>query len=197
MHYIPATVKHGLKSKHRLFEGLIRGKLVACRSCLCCSSDCCCRSRCRSRRRGHMAKRNARRPQRCGRRWGEALLIQATLVATAAGFLAISLASTLTTFLLAIGWFTLVTALLAPSVSALTSRRATLEQGITMGLSNAAQSLGRIAGPLLGGIAFDLYIEYPNYLGAAVMVAGFLISLLLLKEQRPIKSILSDSGRFP
>jgi DHA1 family multidrug resistance protein-like MFS transporter len=129
------------------------------------------------------------------KRWGEVALIQGTLISAAAGFLAISLAGTLTTFLLAIGWFTLATTLLATAVSALTSRRTTLEQGVTMGLSNATQSLGRIVGPLLGGIAFDLQVEYPNHLGAAVMGAGFLMSLLLSKEHRAIKDTQPDSRR--
>jgi DHA1 family multidrug resistance protein-like MFS transporter len=119
------------------------------------------------------------------RRWGEVVVIQGTLVATAAGFLAISQADIFAIFLLAIGLFTLATALLTPAVSALTSRRTVLEQGLTMGLSNAAQSLGRIAGPLLGGIAFDLYLEYPNYIGAAFMFIGFLISLIWLKGDDP------------
>jgi DHA1 family multidrug resistance protein-like MFS transporter len=79
--------------------------------------------------------------------------------------------------------FALATGLLAPAIPALTSRRAALEQGLTMGMSNAAQSLGRIAGPLLGGIAFDIQIEYPNYLGAAVMGLGFLASLFLFRER--------------
>jgi DHA1 family multidrug resistance protein-like MFS transporter len=114
------------------------------------------------------------------KRWGEAAVIQGALVATAAGFVFISLAGTFPTFLIAIGLFTLAIAILAPSVSALTSRLTTLEQGLTMGLSNAAQSLGRIAGPLLGGIAFDIQIEYPNYLGAIVMGIGFVVSLFTL-----------------
>jgi DHA1 family multidrug resistance protein-like MFS transporter len=117
------------------------------------------------------------------RRWGEAIVIQGALVATAVGYLAISLAGTFTAFLLAIGLFTMVIALLAPAVSAMTSRQTTLEQGLTMGLSNAAQSLGRIAGPLLGGIVFDIYIEYPNYVGAAVMLVGFLISLFTIARK--------------
>ncbi len=127
------------------------------------------------------------------RRWGEAAVIQGTLVATAVGFLAISQADTFVIFLLAIGLFTLATALLAPAVSALTSRRTVLEQGLTMGLSNAAQSLGRIAGPLLAGIAFDLYLEYPNFLGAAVMFTGFLISLVWLKSDDPTR-VISDTA---
>lgn len=46
-----------------------------------------------------------------------------------------------------------------------------------------AQSLRRIAGPLLGGIAFDINIGYPNYMGALIMVIGFLIRLLLLQQK--------------
>ena len=112
--------------------------------------------------------------------WGEKVVIQGSLAATAAGFLLISLASTYLTFLIAIGLFTLSIAILAPAVSALTSRQTTLEQGLTMGLSNAAQSLGRIAGPLLGGVAFDIQIEYPNYLGATVIGIGFVVSLFAM-----------------
>jgi MFS transporter, DHA1 family, multidrug resistance protein len=115
------------------------------------------------------------------KRWGEKVVIQGSLAATAAGFVLISLADTFVAFLIAIGSFTLSIAILAPAVSALTSRQTTLEQGLTMGLSNAAQSLGRIAGPLLGGIAFDIQIEYPNYLGAVVMGVGFFVSLFRLR----------------
>jgi MFS transporter, DHA1 family, multidrug resistance protein len=118
------------------------------------------------------------------RRWGETRVIQVGLVATAAGFLFIALSNTFITFLLAIGLFTLAIAVLSPAVSALTSSLTTLEQGLTMGLSNAAQSLGRIAGPLLGGVVFDISLEYPNYLGAIIMGIGFVVSLFTLTEVR-------------
>jgi DHA1 family multidrug resistance protein-like MFS transporter len=118
------------------------------------------------------------------RRWGETRVIQVGLVATTAGFLFIALSNTFVTFLIAIGLFTLAIAVLSPAVAALTSSLTTLEQGLTMGLSNAAQSLGRIAGPLLGGIVFDISLEYPNYLGAIVMGIGFISSLLTLTKVR-------------
>jgi len=118
------------------------------------------------------------------RRWGEKFLIQTALAATAAGFLLISRANTFITFLIAIGLFTLAIAVLSTAVSALTSNSTTLEQGLTMGLSNAAQSLGRIAGPLLGGIAFDVHIEYPNYIGASIMLVGFVISLFWIQVEK-------------
>jgi DHA1 family multidrug resistance protein-like MFS transporter len=115
------------------------------------------------------------------KRWGEKIVIQWALAAAAAGFLFISLAGTYFTFIIAMGLFTLSIAILAPAISSLTSTRTALEQGLTMGLSNAAQSLGRIAGPLLAGIAFDIYIEYPNYLGALVMGIGFIMSFFSIK----------------
>ena len=119
------------------------------------------------------------------KRFGEAAIIKGALLGTAAGFVAISLAAGPVTFLLAIGFFTLATALMAPAVMSLTSQRATLEQGITMGLSNAFMSLGRIGGPALAGPTFDLNIEYPNYGSALVMAAGFIASLFWLRSDRP------------
>ncbi len=119
------------------------------------------------------------------RRWGEAAVIKATLLATALGFIGISLGNTFVTFLIAIGFFTLATALLTPAITALTSKRTTLEQGISMGLSNSFMSLGRIAGPMVAGITFDINIEYPNLSGALVLLVGFLASLVWVKKAAP------------
>lgn len=113
--------------------------------------------------------------------WGEKAVIQGALAVATAGFLFISLSGTLVMFLITTGILTLAVAVLAPAVSALTSSQTKLEQGLTMGLSNAAQSLGRVAGPLLAGIAFDLFIEFPNYLGAVVLGIGFVVSFFTLK----------------
>lgn len=121
------------------------------------------------------------------KRWGETRLIQAALAATAVAFVLVSLAADFVTFALTIGFFTLATALLAPAVSALTSKRATMEQGVTMGLSNSFMSLGRIAGPVWAGFVFDLNIEYPLFSGAAVAALGFLVALIWMKEvPRPL-----------
>lgn len=119
------------------------------------------------------------------RRWGEAAVIKTTLLSTALGFIGISLGNTFVTFLIAIGFFTLATALLTPAITALTSKRTTLEQGISMGLSNSFMSLGRIAGPMVAGITFDINIEYPNLSGALVLLVGFLASLVWVKKAAP------------
>jgi len=112
------------------------------------------------------------------KRWGESPLIKISLLATAVAFLLISRSNSVPTVMLTIGFFTLTTALLSPAVASLTSKRATMDQGITMGLSNAFISLGRIAGPLLAGLLFDWQIEFPYYSGALIMLVGFVVSRL-------------------
>jgi MFS transporter, DHA1 family, multidrug resistance protein len=132
----------------------------------------------------------------CGplsKRFGEAAVIKISLLGTAAGFSLISLANTPASIYLCIGFFTLGTTLLSPAISALTSKFATLEQGITMGLSNAAMSLGRIIGPLWAGYIFDIHIEYPFYGGAVILLVGFLISLFWLPtSQKPTSSRIAE-----
>ncbi len=116
------------------------------------------------------------------KRWGESPLIKISLLATAVTFLLISLADTVLTVMLTIAAFTLTTALLAPAVTSLTSKRATLDQGITMGMSNAFISLGRIVGPLLAGVLFDMHIEYPYYSGALIMLLGFVVGVIWIPK---------------
>lgn len=125
------------------------------------------------------------------KRWGEAVVIQITLIASAIGFIFILLANSLITVLLAAGFFSLATALLSPAVTALTSKHTTAQQGFTMGLSNAFISLGRIVGPLWAGFSFDLNIIYPYLSSAVVMLIGFVVGLLKVRQE-PRESTAGD-----
>jgi DHA1 family multidrug resistance protein-like MFS transporter len=116
------------------------------------------------------------------RRWGDTAVIQGGLLATALGFGLMLLATGYITILLATAFFGLATALQIPALTSLTSRRATLSQGIVMGLSNSFVSLGRIFGPLLAGYIFDINILLPYLAGIVVMGAGFALSLAALKR---------------
>ena len=114
------------------------------------------------------------------KRWGDAMVIKVGMLATAVGFGLMLLADSFASVLLTIGFFVLGTALLAPAVMSLTSRRATLQQGIAMGLSNSSMSLGRIVGPLAAGLAFDINTNLPYLGGAAIMLVGFVLSVWLV-----------------
>jgi DHA1 family multidrug resistance protein-like MFS transporter len=115
------------------------------------------------------------------RRWGDATVIRGGLLASALGFGLMLLADSYLTILLAIAFFGLTIALQIPALTSLTSKRATVPQGVAMGLSNSFISLGRIVGPLLGGIVFDIHIMLPYLSGAAIMGIGFIVSLVTLK----------------
>ncbi len=94
-------------------------------------------------------------------------------------------ANSFPTVLLTVGLFVLSNAMLRPAVSSLTSRRATIGQGVAMGLNNSFMSLGRIVGPLWAGFIFDLNLNLPYISGAIVMLLGFFASLLWLEEEQP------------
>jgi len=54
-----------------------------------------------------------------------------------------------------------------------------------MGLSNSFISLGRIVGPIWGGLALDFYAGLPYLSGALVMLLGFIVSLVWLPRLSP------------
>jgi len=105
------------------------------------------------------------------------------MLAAAVGFGFLLLADDYVTILLATAFFGLATALQIPALTSLTSRWATIPQGVAMGLSNSFVSLGRIVGPLIGGFFFDINMLLPYLGGAAIMAVGFAVSLVTLRGQ--------------
>ena len=131
------------------------------------------------------------------KRFGDAAVIKGALLASVIGFGFMLLANDFLTVLLTTGFFILATALMTPAITSLTSKRATGQQGMAMGLSNSAMSLGRIAGPLWGGIAFDINLRLPYLSGAAVMLLTFLVSLIWLPkeaEEEPVAVVAPSVG---
>jgi DHA1 family multidrug resistance protein-like MFS transporter len=117
------------------------------------------------------------------KRWGEAAVIRASLLGVSAGFLIMLLARSFASVLLTTGLFILAVALLRPAVTALISKQTTGGQGAAMGLANACSSLGRMVGPIWAGFLFDLSYNLPFVSGAAILFAGFLISLRWVKQE--------------
>jgi DHA1 family multidrug resistance protein-like MFS transporter len=122
------------------------------------------------------------------KRWGEARVIKATLLTTAFGFILMSQADQQWAIFASIGFFVLATSLMTPAVTALQSKQVEQDQGAVMGLSNAVMSLGRIAGPLWGGVALDIYLELPYLSSAAVILVGFVIALIWMPKQPKISA---------
>jgi DHA1 family multidrug resistance protein-like MFS transporter len=113
---------------------------------------------------------------------GEETMITILLFAGSVAFIVLILANAYTSVLLACSFLILTKTLLRPAIISLTTKRTILGQGATMGLCNAFMSLGRIAGPIWAGFAFDLHINYPYLSGAAILFIGFLVSVLLVRQ---------------
>jgi DHA1 family multidrug resistance protein-like MFS transporter len=117
------------------------------------------------------------------RRWGEAYIIKVSLVVCAIGFVLMLQAKSFHEVLLTVGFFIISSSLLRPAVSSLISKRTTIAQGKALGLNNSFMSLGRIFGPACAGFLLDIKISYPYLSCAAVMLIGFLASLIWLKQE--------------
>jgi DHA1 family multidrug resistance protein-like MFS transporter len=117
------------------------------------------------------------------KRWGEAVVIRASLLFSAVGFVVMLQARSFAAVLLTVGFFIISNAMLRPAVSSLTSKRATGGQGVAMGLNNSFMSLGRIVGPMWAGFVYDVNLAYPYYSGAVIMLIGFVMSLVWLKTE--------------
>jgi DHA1 family multidrug resistance protein-like MFS transporter len=119
-------------------------------------------------------------------RWGEPTVIKVSLIVGAVGFILLLLANTYALVLLTTGIFTCSITFLRPSIHSLTSKRTTVGQGASMGLSNSFVSLGRVAGPIVAGIIFDINPNYPYLAGALILCIVFIVSLVWIKEEPAI-----------
>ena len=118
--------------------------------------------------------------------WGEPTVIKTSLLVGAVGFILLLLANSYATVLLTTGMFTCSITFLRPSIHSLTSKRTTVGQGASMGLSNSFVSLGRVAGPLFAGIMFDINPNYPYLSGSFILCAVFIMSLVWIREARSL-----------
>jgi DHA1 family multidrug resistance protein-like MFS transporter len=116
------------------------------------------------------------------KRFGDLPVVKVSFLLSAVSLLTVMVADQYAILLVTLGFFSLCNALLIPAITSLTSKRTTLSQGVTMGLSNSFISLGRIFGPLLGGFVFDINWGLPFVSGSVVMLIGLLVSLRWVKE---------------
>ena len=84
----------------------------------------------------------------------------------------------LTTFVLFVGFD-----LIRPAVTSYLSKIAGNEQGFVGGMNSTFTSVGNIIGPIIGGILFDINLNYPYYFAAIVLLLGTLLALFWKKPK--------------
>lgn len=73
--------------------------------------------------------------------------------------------------------------LIRPAVTSYLSKIAGNEQGFVGGMNSMFTSLGNIFGPILGGILFDINLNYPYYFATIVLVLGVILALFWSKPK--------------
>lgn len=74
--------------------------------------------------------------------------------------------------------------LIRPAITSYLSKIAGDEQGFVGGMNSMFTSIGNVLGPVIGGILFDMNLDYPFYFSALFLVAGVALSLVWKKPAR-------------
>jgi MFS transporter, DHA1 family, multidrug resistance protein len=112
---------------------------------------------------------------------GEARVLQSGLIVSMIGFFGMALIPYQWGLVLFVLIFNVGSVLLQPSVTSLISQRTRPEeQGEAMGFNNSFQSLGRVAGPLWAGYAFDQYPTLSFWTGGIFQMIAFVYSVRML-----------------
>ncbi|MBH5318446.1 MFS transporter [Paenibacillus sp. GSMTC-2017] len=114
---------------------------------------------------------------------GEKLLIQLCLIAGVVFAVLSTIISGFVAVLIVTSFIFLAFDLLRPALTSYLSKTAEQEQGFIAGMNSTYTSLGTIAGPALGGILFDVNINYPYLFAAVIMFVGLIITVMWKEKQ--------------
>ncbi|WHY69805.1 multidrug efflux MFS transporter NorA [Neobacillus sp. SuZ13] len=114
--------------------------------------------------------------------WGEIRLIRYSLLLSAVLVFLMTvvhsyLSILLVTFIVFVGFD-----IFRPAVTSYLSNIAGNEQGFVGGMNSMFTSLANISGPILGGILFDLNINYPYYFATVILSLGIILTLFWKKQ---------------
>ncbi|MFB3169258.1 MFS transporter [Neobacillus sp. 179-C4.2 HS] len=118
---------------------------------------------------------------RLTRVWGEIKLIQYSLILSAVLVYLMTVVQSylsilLVTFIVFVGFD-----LFRPAVTSYLSTIAGNEQGFVGGMNSMFTSLANISGPILGGMLFDIDINYPYYFATMIITLGIILTLFWKK----------------
>ncbi|WP_144553194.1 multidrug efflux MFS transporter NorA [Bacillus sp. X1(2014)] len=114
--------------------------------------------------------------------WGEIKLIQYSLILSAVVVFLMTVVHSyfsilLVTFIVFVGFD-----IFRPAVTSYLSNIAGNKQGFVGGMNSMFTSLANISGPILGGILFDIDINYPYYFATVILALGIVLTLFWKKQ---------------
>ncbi|TYO96906.1 MFS transporter [Desulfallas thermosapovorans] len=110
------------------------------------------------------------------KKFGDVKLIRAGMLISAIGMLLIVTSTNVFLLFLTSTIFSIGNTLLTPSSSSLVSKNAPGGKGAVLGIMQSFGSLGRIFGPMVGGILYDIHMNVPYSLGAVLLLLVLLLA---------------------
>lgn len=118
---------------------------------------------------------------RLAQKWGEIKLIRYSLILSGILVFLMTVVSSYFAILLVTCIVFVGFDLFRPAVTSYLSKIAGNEQGFVGGMNSMFTSLANIFGPILGGMLFDIDINYPYYFATVVIFFGILLTLIWKK----------------
>lgn len=116
------------------------------------------------------------------------------LVISGIGFFLITQSSNFWTATLFVATFGAGNALIRPCVTSLITQKTTVSHGVASGLISSMDSLGRITGPLLGTLLYQMDIRLPFLSGAVLSFAAMLLLVGFYSSLRREAQILTGEN---
>ncbi|MFZ7945881.1 multidrug efflux MFS transporter NorA [Neobacillus sp. 19] len=122
---------------------------------------------------------------RLTRIWGEIKLIRYSLLLSAVLVFLMTVVHSyfsilLVTFIVFVGFD-----LFRPAITSYLSTIAGNEQGFVGGMNSMFTSLANISGPIIGGMLFDINLNYPYYFATVILSVGIVLTLVWKKQTNP------------
>jgi len=111
---------------------------------------------------------------------GEERVIKAGLLLTGVGFLLTIVSKNLLFLILSAALANIGQSLCRPSLASLISKDTEYEEGATMGAMQSVDSIGRVLGPIFGGLLLQTHINLPYIGGGIVNLLAFLAALFVI-----------------
>jgi MFS family permease len=107
---------------------------------------------------------------RLSKKFGDAKLMKSGALISSAGLIMILFSSNKFFMFLAASIFMTGNSLMGPTSSSLATKNAIGGQGTSLGFMQSFSSLGRILGPITGGILFEVNMGIPYIIGATILI---------------------------
>lgn len=118
------------------------------------------------------------------KKMGEINLIRSSLLYSVIFVIAITVAPSYWTVMLVCFVVFVGFDLIRPALTTYLSKIAGDDQGFVGGMNSMFTSLANVLGPIIGGVLFDVDINYPYYFAAVLLFIGFVMSLFWHNQKK-------------